>query len=66
MNSAVPWPRLFLDRSNPIEAMYDITLFRRYRFRRETMVEIVDLCGDAARATKSTLQGQKPESVSEV
>ena len=66
MNRAVPRPRIVLDRSNPIEAMDDIMLFRRYRFRRETMVEIVGLCGDAARATKSTLQSQKPEYVSEV
>ena len=51
VNRAVPWPRIFLDRSNPIEAMDDVMLFRRYRFRRETMVEIVGLCGDAARAT---------------
>ena len=64
MNRAVPPPRL--DRSNPIEAMDNIMLFRRYRFRLETMVEIVGLCGDAARATKSTLKSQKPESVSEV
>ena len=66
MNRAVPWPRFFFDRSNPIESMDDIMLFRRYRFRRETMVEIVGLCGDAAKATKSTLKSQKPESVSEV
>ena len=65
MNRAVPPPpRLY--RSNPIEAMDNIMLFRRYRFRLETMVEIVGLCGDAARATKSTLQSQKPEYVSEV
>jgi len=62
MNRAVPWPRFFFYRSNPIESMDDIMLFRRYRFRRETMVEIVGLCGDAAKATKSTLKSQKPES----
>ena len=65
MNRAVPRPRIVLDRSSRIEAMDDVMLFRRYRFRRETMVEIVGLCGDAARVTKSTLQSQKPESVSE-
>ena len=56
MNRAVPRPRIFfLDRSNPIEAMDDVMLFRRYRFRRETMLEIVGLCGDAARATVEAL-----------
>jgi hypothetical protein len=44
-NAIIPRPRVYRDRSNPLETMTDNELFERYRFRRPTIEFIVnDIC----------------------
>ncbi|XP_052776991.1 putative nuclease HARBI1 [Mya arenaria] len=47
----VPRPRVFRDRSNPLEDLREEEIFARYRFRPDTIYFIVDLCQAAARDT---------------
>ena len=66
MNRAVPRPRFLFGSKQPNRGDGRYIVVPAFQVSSETMVEIVGLCGDAARATKSTLQSQKPEYVSEV
>ena len=44
-NAIIPRPRVYRDRSNPLETMTDNELFERYRFRRPTIEFIAnDIC----------------------
>jgi hypothetical protein len=36
-NAIIPRPKVYRDRSNPLETMTDNELFERYRFRRPTI-----------------------------
>ncbi|XP_052813040.1 putative nuclease HARBI1 [Mya arenaria] len=47
----VPRPRVFRDRSNPLEDLREEEIFARYHFRPDTIYFIVDLCQAAARDT---------------
>ena len=44
-------PRVFLDRTNPLEVLTEEEVFARYRFRTQTILYLVDLCDDVRRRT---------------
>ncbi|XP_033763351.1 putative nuclease HARBI1 [Pecten maximus] len=43
----IPRPRLIMDRQNPLELLSDEEVFRRFRFRPDTIVYIVGLVADS-------------------
>jgi hypothetical protein len=55
-NAIIPRPRVYRDRSNPLETMTDSELFERYRFRRPTIEFITD--GISHLLTSSTRRKQ--------
>jgi len=44
-------PRVFWDRTNPLEVQTEEEVFARYRFRTLTILYVVDLCDDVRRRT---------------
>ena len=52
MRRALRRDRVFLDRSNPLETQNDQQLIENYRFPRNLILEIVEICrGDLERTT---------------
>jgi len=52
-NQVMHRPRVFLDRTNPLEVLTEeeVLVFARYRFRTQTILYLVDLCDDVGRRT---------------
>ncbi|KAH3868511.1 hypothetical protein DPMN_031661 [Dreissena polymorpha] len=47
--------RVFLDRTNPLEIYRDVELYKRFRFTRDTLQFICEICFDVERHTNRSL-----------
>ena len=54
-NRQIRRPRLFRDRSNPLEEYNNEELFIRYRFRRETILFLLEILPDLGAPTRRNL-----------
>ena len=52
LNHQLRRPRVFRDRSNPLEDLEEEEIFERYRFRPETILYLIGLLPDLSRPTR--------------
>jgi len=50
-NQVMHRPRVFVDRTNPLEVLTEEEVFAKYRLRTQTILYLVDLCDDVRRRT---------------